>query len=164
MVLGVGNSLQIDDGVGVHAVAELMKMQWPEEVEIVDGGVAGLDLIAIVDKREYVIVLDAVDAGHEAGTIFKFTPEDVENQTLHYDSLHQIGLLETIQMAKLTGSAPKHTIILGVQPEKVDWGMELTDTIRECLPRLIELTKEEIKNAMENFSRFSQNRQGEASD
>ena len=163
-MLGVGNSLQIDDGVGVHAVAELLKMDWPAEVEIVDGGVAGLDLIAIIDKREYVIVLDAIDAGHKPGTVFRFAPEDIENQTVRYDSLHQIGLLETIQMAKLTGSAPKHTVILGVQPEKVDWGMELTETIRTCLPRLIELTKDEINNAMENFSRFSQSKQGEASD
>ena len=163
-MLGVGNSLQIDDGVGVHAVAELLKMDWPAEVEIVDGGVAGLDLIAIIDQREYVIVLDAIDAGHKPGTVFRFTPEDIENQTARYDSLHQIGLLETIQMAKLTGSAPKHTVILGVQPEKVDWGMELTETIRACVPRLIELTKEEIKNAMENFSRFSQSKKGEASD
>jgi len=158
LVLGVGNNLQTDDGVGVHAVAELMKMEWPEEVEIVDGGIAGLDLIAIVDSREYVIVLDAIDAGHPPGTIFKFTPEDISDSTMHCDSLHQIGLLETIQMAKLTGNAPKHTLILGVQPENVDWGLELTRTVQECLPRLILLARQEINNAMDNFSRFSQGR------
>lgn len=156
LVLGVGNNLQTDDGVGVHAVTELMKMEWPQEVELVDGGIAGLDLIAIVDGREYVIVLDAVDAGHAPGTIFKFTPEDISDTVKHYDSLHQIGLLETIQMAKLTGSAPRHTLILGVQPEIVDWGLELTTTIQDCLPRLISLAKEEINNAMENYGKYSQ--------
>lgn len=144
LVLGVGNSIQADDGVGVHAIEQLSSMTWPDDVELVDGGTAGLDLLATIDGRRKVIVIDAVDGSMKPGTIFRFTPDDIGKTTVRLDSLHQFGLLETLQMAELMDRAPDSCVIFGVQPETVDWGLTLTETVAVVLPRVIDEVSKEI--------------------
>lgn len=147
LLIGVGNSIQMDDGVGVHAFKALQDRTLPDEVELFDGGTAGLDLLPVLQDRNTVVVIDAVDAGMEPGTLFRFTPEDIAAKRQNYDSLHQLGLLETVRMAGLLGSAPDHTVIIGVQPGVVDWGEELSDAVADRLPRVLELALEEVEAA-----------------
>lgn len=148
LVMGVGNLIQQDDGVGVHVIREMESWDLPETVELFDGGTAGLDLTGTIEGRETLIVIDAVDAGAKPGTMFRFTPEDITVKFTHYDSLHQMGLLETLNMAKMQGIGPEQTIIFGVQPRVVDWGTELTPTVSVILPRLFELIREELDRVL----------------
>lgn len=150
LVLGVGNVIQTDDGVGVHAVERLQSEVFPEEVELVDGGTAGLDLLAVISGRRRLIVIDAVNGDMAPGTLFRFTPEDLGTQCLRFDSLHQIGLLETLQMAELTACAPDRTVIFGVQPETIDWGTELTPAVAAVMERLLRKVREEVDAAVES--------------
>ena len=152
LVLGVGNSIQMDDGIGVHAIAALRDHSLPDEVELFDGGTAGLDLLPVLQQRDTVIVIDAVDAGLEGGTLFRFTPDDIAAKKQHYDSLHQLGMLETLRMTRLLGTEPGRTVIFGVQPGTIDWGEELSEAVQNRLPRLIELVLEEVGEAMNRRS------------
>jgi hydrogenase maturation protease len=156
LVLGVGNLIQMDDGVGVHTIQRMAEWDLPEVVELFDGGTAGLDLTGIIEGRQALIVIDAVDAGEKPGTMFRFTPEDIKVKFTHYDSLHQMGLLETLNMAKMQGISPAETVIFGVQPHIVDWGTELTDTVEEKMPRLLELVREELDRMLMNLKQEQQ--------
>lgn len=149
-MLGVGNVLLTDEGVGIRAIKELEKMGFPEGVEFIDGGTAGYGLIPMIEGATKLIVVDAVDADAEPGTIYRFTPEDVapDNESPEPRfSLHDVGLVEALQLAKFMGN-DCDTVIFGIQPKSLDWGLELTPELEEKLPRLLELVAEEIKNSL----------------
>ena len=102
-------------------------------------------------------MVDAVKGQQPPGTLYKFSPEDVPNDN-NYDSLHQLGIIEAIRLAGLQGKAPDQTVIIGVEPEVIDWGLSLTDTVKEKIPRIIDMVMDEIKVANETISpNFSNN-------
>jgi hydrogenase maturation protease len=145
IVMGVGNILLKDEGVGVKVIEELTKLDMPENVELVDGATLGLDLLPVIERADRLIIIDVVKTGSEPGTIFKFTPRDVE--TPHEPgrmSLHQISLLEVLAMAEMLGNKAPQTVIFGIEPKEIDWGRELSPEISEKIPALIELVIEEI--------------------
>ncbi len=151
MVLGVGNALLTDEGVGVKAIKELEKMDFPEGVEFVDGGTAGYGLIPMIEGASKLIVIDAVDADAEPGTIYRFTPEDVAADDKAPEarfSLHDVGLIEALQLAKFMGNDCE-TVIFGIQPKSLEWGLELTPELQEKLPRLLELVAVEIRSSLD---------------
>lgn len=146
VLMGVGNLLLKDEGIGVHVIQEMQKLDMPQNIELIDGGTGGLDIIYLVGDAERLIVVDAVDSGSEPGTIFKLNPEDVnstpgENQM----SLHQVGLLEVLAMVKQMTDC-KEIIIVGVQPKEIDWGMELTPELEEKVPEIIDVVLKETYN------------------
>ena len=158
LVLGVGNILQQDDGVGVHVIEMIRDTVVSSNVAVCDGGTAGLDLISIIDNRRILVVVDAVDGGEEPGTVYRFTPEDIDEPHLRFDSLHQVGLLETLRMAAMTGRGPMRTVIVGVQPEVVDWGMTLSPTVEKQLPRIINQVRKEIELALQECEQTNDTR------
>lgn len=145
VVLGVGNILLKDEGAGVKAIEELKKLDMPANVELVDGGTLGLDLLPIIEKADRLIIIDVVKAGSEPGTIFRFSPGDIETpKEPGRMSLHQVTLLEVLSMAEMLGNKRPHTVILGIEPKEIDWGGELSAEVGKRLPDLIELAIEEI--------------------
>jgi hydrogenase maturation protease len=144
VVLGVGNLLLSDEGVGVHVVKRLSEMSLPPDVEVVEGGVEGLGLMNVIMGASRLIVIDAVKAGGAPGSIYRFGPEEL---TLHADdskiSIHEIGILEVIRLSDLLGHVPKTTVI-GVEPKSIETGMELSVEIRKKIPRIIELVLGEL--------------------
>ena len=146
LVLGVGNLLMSDEGFGVRVVEELQKgSDLPRHVEIIDGGTAGHDLIDIIEKRTKIIIIDAVDGGCEPGSIYRFTPADLQNgSTYDMTSLHQIGILEILNYAHLFGQAPQETVILGIQPLSLELKIGLSPKIEAQIPKMMELVLKEI--------------------
>ena len=153
LLLGVGNILQCDDGVGVHTVQRMRTQVDGSFVEVIDGGTAGLDLMNVVANRKSVIVVDAVDGNMAPGTLYRFTPEDISGQSLRMDSLHQIGLIEALQMSRLTGNDPEEVIIVGIQPAVVEWGLSLSAVIEERLPDVIERVRLEVETAINKLEK-----------
>ena len=145
LVLGVGNILLSDEGVGVHVIEALKSRSMPPDVEVLDGGTASLELLNIMANRDKVIVVDAVEGGGEPGTIYSFTPDDIKYHSVTFTSLHQISLLETLTDAKYLGIAPRAVIILGIEPKKMDLGLEMTQEVAATLPRVIELVLAELE-------------------
>ncbi len=144
LVLGIGNSLLTDEGIGVHVVRELLKERIPPDVTVFEGGVSGIDLLSLIEEHDKLIVIDAVNAGAPPGAVFRFKPEQVDNLLRnHKTSLHQLDLFDTIKIARLLDKSPE-TVIIGVQPKEIFWGLSLTRELSEKLPEIVALVKDEI--------------------
>lgn len=151
MVVGVGNSIQMDDGVGIHVLNELKNYDLPDEVELFDGGTLGIDLMPYIEGREKLIFIDSVKAGQEPGTILRFQPDDLNYDDAPKTSVHQIGLIESLQMISLIGKAPDRIVIYGIQPKTIDWSEELTDEVKASIPKLIPHILKEIERSLEEL-------------
>jgi hydrogenase maturation protease len=149
VVLGVGNELLSDEGVGVHIAKEIQKKKiFSPEIEVMEGGTDGFGLINIITDTDRLIVIDSIKGGSEPGTLYKFDIEDAPGiPDLFKTSVHQIGILEIINLSSLIGKTPKTTVI-GVEPKAISTGMELSEEIRAEIPRVIELVKEEVEKSM----------------
>ena len=145
-IIGCGNLLMQDEGIGVHLIRYLQDKKLPEDVELIDGATGGFDLIPFIQDAQKVIIVDAVKARGKPGEIYKFGPEDYETDSFPKTSLHDVCLKDIFQIVKLTGALPSITIF-GVEPKTMNWGMELTEEVSAILPRLGELVLQEISNA-----------------
>jgi hydrogenase maturation protease len=151
LVLGLGNVLLKDEGIGVHVAWRLQGVSLPENVDIVDGGTAALDALLLEPSIERLIIIDALRAGREAGTVYKIRlnakePEKLERIFSHQvsNSLHQMGLIDALVAANKMNCAPDEIIIIGVEPKKMDLGLELTDEVQRKIPEIIDKIIEEI--------------------
>jgi len=145
LVLGVGNLLLGDEGVGIHAVRELEKRALPPQVDVVDGGTAGLNLLDLMKGYERVIIVDAVDAGEEPGTILRFTPQEVASDAQALPlSLHQTEILKVLELATYLGRPLPPIIIYGIQPQAMDWSTGLSPALQARLSKLVDAILREI--------------------
>jgi hydrogenase maturation protease len=146
VILGVGNLLLSDEGVGVHVANQLMEMDLPEEVSVVEGGTDGFRLIDIITEADRLIVVDAVKGGGAPGSIYHFDIDEVRDCPSGFKtSVHQIGILEVINLSGLMGKKP-YTTVIGVEPKSLDMGMELSPEIKDKIPRIIQLILDELKH------------------
>ena len=145
MILGVGNLLLSDEGVGVHVANKLMKMDLPAGVEVIEGGTDGFRLMNVVTEADRLIVVDAVKGGSPPGSIYRFDIKDAPSSPDAFKtSVHQIGILEVVHLSELIGQTPETTVI-GVEPGSLEMGMELSPEVQEKMPKIIELILEEVK-------------------
>lgn len=144
VVLGVGNVLLSDEGIGVHVAEALAGTPSNDSValEVVDGGTLPEVPLSFEDVDKLIIV-DAVKAGDEPGAIYCFRPEDVEMENKSFASLHQITLLDNLWLMEKFSQRPEDIVIIGIEPENIDCGLELSERLRERLPRIIEIVLEE---------------------
>ena len=150
VILGVGNLLLSDEGVGVHVANKLMEMEIPEGVEVYEGGTDGFRLMSVVTGADRLIVVDAVKGGGEPGSIYRFDVKDAPSMPDSYKtSVHQIGILEVIHFSEFVGErkTPEATII-GVEPKSLEMSMELTPEVAAKVPRVIELVLETARAAL----------------
>ncbi|MDM8000030.1 MAG: HyaD/HybD family hydrogenase maturation endopeptidase [Dehalococcoidia bacterium] len=144
LVLGIGNILLRDEGVGVRVVEALQRMELPGDVEVLDGGTASMALLDTFTNRGKVIVIDAVRGNNAAGTLYRLTPTDIAALGGAQTSVHQLGLLDALIHMECLGDAPREVIIYGVEPKEMEWGMDLTPEVEAVIPRLVELVLAEL--------------------
>lgn len=144
VILGIGNILLGDEGIGVHVVSILRSKDLPSNVEVIDGGTATLNLLPMIIGVSKLIVVDAVKGKGEPGSIYRFTPDDIKTGTKIATSLHQIGFLNVLEMAAKIGEVPKSTVIIGIEPQNTDWGLEPSTKIKEKIPQIIDVVLKEI--------------------
>ncbi len=137
LIVGVGNYLLMDEGVGIHIINELEQCKLPQNVEIYDGGTGGFKLIDLMVGANNVILIDAVETGKKPGTVTVFKPQDVRSMCPKKKySLHDIDILEVIKMIGLLDEPPEIEII-GVQPEIIDYGISLSEKLKYSVPHII---------------------------
>lgn len=137
-VLGIGNLLLRDEGVGVHAVRALgERYDFPPEVELIDGGTKGLDLLPFIEDRDDLLIVDAADFGAEPGTVKAVEGGDIKAFLDMKFSVHQIGVPDLLFAAALKGFAPSRICLVGIQPGLVETGLELTGPIKEKFGELL---------------------------
>jgi hydrogenase maturation protease len=146
LILGIGNILLKDEGIGVRVAEKMEQMSLPPDVEVMDGGTGGLDLLYCVERRKKVIVVDAVKAGAPPGTLFRFSDKDLAGKKGVMRSAHGIDISDVLAAARFIGTQPDEVIFLGVEPESLDAGMELSPKIEAMVPILINLVMKEIGN------------------
>lgn len=137
-----------DEGIGIHALQELEKRQLPPGVKLIDGGTSP-DLIAFSGTGEKLIIVDAAKAGGQPGDIYRFKPEDLADEKPELASAHQMGVVENLALMDITGSKPKEVVIIGVEPEVIDWGMELSPKLQAALPRVVEVVMREVNTFLQ---------------
>jgi hydrogenase maturation protease len=144
LVLGVGNLILSDEGVGVHLVRRLQFDNLPETVELLDAGTWGLELLDYVDDVAKVIIVDCVKGGGKPGAIYKFEPDDIDVIPKKYQiSFHDLGIYDFIRLAKALDKLPP-TIIFGMEPQVIDWGESLSPAVEAKLDELKEFVVSEI--------------------
>ena len=147
VVLGIGNILLRDEGVGIRVIQAMQDMALPDDVELVDGGTSGAGLIEAIADRSMLIVVDAIQAEAEPGTVFRLSGEGLAPQAGTSISLHQLGLVDTLMMARLLGCYPREVVVFGVQPGEVCPGLELSVEVARAVPRVIEGILSELRRA-----------------
>jgi hydrogenase maturation protease len=143
VVVGAGNELLKDDGVGVHIARVLAGLTFTSPVEIIEAGTVP-DCWQGDRSVAKLIVIDAVYGGGEPGAVYKFSPEDVEFETCLMTSMHQLDLVNSLKLSEITGCKPAKTVIIGVEPKEVAWGMELSRELRDRIPDIVEIVLKEI--------------------
>lgn len=154
-MIGAGNILMRDDGVGVEAMNRLQQRPFSVPVEFIDAGTALPDVLPQVAEAEAVIIVDALQTDHAPGSVFKLTPEDLEDCVGQPErlSLHQLSLLESIQLAGLTGRRIPPLTIYGVVPADVEWGLGLSDTLEGHMTKIVQTIYDDVCRIGENMSR-----------
>ena len=140
-VLGLGNLLLGDDGVGVHAARALVADGGLEDVVVQDVGTALLDALPALEVAASLIVIDAMRGGGPAGTIYRLDGPDLERNPC-IASLHGFDLPRTLALTRRT-TVPE-MIVFGVEPERIDWSLELSPAVARALPVLLDAVRREI--------------------
>jgi hydrogenase maturation protease len=146
LVLGLGNLVHGDDGVGIHAIERLQKdARVPGGVVLMDGGTQGLNLIPHIWGFKRLLVIDAVDAGKEPGTLIRLEGDAL--QTLPgKPTVHQLGFADLMIALKLLGEPPDEVVVIGVQPQSTDWSAELTAPVRDALDQLLTVVIRQLES------------------
>lgn len=145
LVLGLGNILLRDEGVGVRVVEAMQALELAPDVELFDGATAGLDLLDVLADRRKVIVIDAIEGDSAPGTVVRLRPEDLVPRSAQSVSLHEVGLLETLAVAGQLGIAPEEVIVIGIKPKDVSCGLTLSQEIARLVPRVVEVVLAELE-------------------
>ena len=145
LILGPGNPLLRDEGIGVRVVEELKGLELPDGVTVVEGGTAGLGLIGLMEGYQRVIIVDAADMGHPPGRVVRFTPLEAQFKTAEAPlSLHQIGLGEALALAEALEMAPAELVIIGIQPSRIEGGVGLSPEVQGAIPQIIRIILDEL--------------------
>ena len=138
LVLGIGNLVMSDDGIGVRVIQQLSaSFRFPDGVALLDGGTLGLDLLPRLEGVERLLVVDAVDIGKTPGTLARLSGDDVPIVLETKVSPHQMGLKDLLAVAMLQGFAPLEMVLWGVQPEKIEMGVDLSTAVAGALDALV---------------------------
>jgi hydrogenase maturation protease len=146
VVLGLGNILLRDEGVGVRVIEELQRSyDFFPPVKMLDGGTAGFGLVTEIEDCKKLLVVDAVKAGNEPGTVYKFKSGDITVTIPQTLSVHDLGFFEALEQWKMLGINPE-VIFFGIEPEDMNsWGFDLTPSIQNKMPKLVALVIDQLQ-------------------
>ena len=146
IVLGLGNPLMADEGIGTAIVDRLSKLaeQFPD-AEFLDAGTGGMNLLHIIAGRKKAIIIDCAFMGAAPGTIKRFTSDEVTSvKKLAHLSLHEADILQVIELSRKLGECPEEVIFFGIEPAKVEEGMNLSHQLTKKINDYIDTIKEEL--------------------
>ena len=145
LVLGLGNPLLGDEGVGLRALEALASAaDFPPSVELLDGGTAGLSLVPRLRSADRVLVLDAVSAGKPPGTVMRLDGAELGREGFGKISPHQIGLSDILSASRLSGG-PEEIVILGVEPASLSLGVGLSAPVESAIGKLVAAALDQLR-------------------
>lgn len=145
LVLGLGNILLRDEGVGVWAVQRLAeRFEFADDVQVLDGGTLGLDLLHYVEDADRVLIVDAVATGNPPGMLVRMSGDEVPAFLGIKISPHQMGLADLLAASRLRGRFPRELVLVGVEPEIIDTGLELSPSVAAQMDALLDRVLAEL--------------------
>jgi hydrogenase maturation protease len=146
-VIGLGNPLMSDEGIGIHVVQRLsgLSEKYPS-VDFIDAGTGGVSVLHIIEGRQKAIFIDCARMAEQPGVIKRFKLEDVKsNKVLTGRSLHEADLVKVLEMAARLGQSPGEVVIFGIEPQRVSAGMGLSETLSEKIDYYVSVICEEFR-------------------
>jgi hydrogenase maturation protease len=138
IILGIGNLLRADEGLGIHAIRELTaKHRLADHVRVVDGGVMGMELLPQLEGCSSLLIVDCVDDQQPPGSIVRLEAPDIPERLQQKLSMHQAGLTDILALLRIQNTTPPRLVIWGVQPATIDWNLELSATVARSFPALV---------------------------
>lgn len=146
LVIGLGNVLMRDEGIGVRAAEELeSRYELPDHVEVIDGGTSGTELLEPMRGIDHLIVADAINTGAEAGTLVRIADQQVPAFFQTKISNHQLGLSDLLAVLRVTEEAPESVAIIGLVPYVLENELGLSPAAEEKMEVMIEMMLSELK-------------------
>lgn len=146
LVLGVGNILMRDEGIGVRVVEALSsRYRFPPDVELLDGGTAGMDLVHAIIGRRHLVMCDAVISDEAPGTVMRIAGDAVPAYFQTKISPHQVGMCDVLATLRLLEREPDTVTIIGVVPADIDLGTELSSLLAARLDTAAEMVLQELR-------------------
>jgi hydrogenase maturation protease len=137
-LIGLGNILLKDEGVGVHAVEALKRIyDFPEGVRLIDGGTLGLDLLPLIEGAEKILFVDAMELKKKPGAIAVIEDQEIPSLLEPKLSLHHVGLSDLLFASRFMGNQPAKMALIGIQPETMEMGLDLSPTILRRFEELL---------------------------
>jgi hydrogenase maturation protease len=147
LVIGLGNLLMGDDSVGLVAL-ERLRTDWelPDDIELMDGGTWGMNLLPFIEASDRVILLDAIQNNTAPGTLIELSGDQVPRALSHKLSPHQIDMREVLAVASLRGTLPRDLLAIGIEPFDTEMSTELSDVVAAAVPRLVTRAVQRLKS------------------
>ena len=155
LVLGLGNILLRDEGIGVRVVERMLEQyEFSDNVELMDGGVRGIYLMDPINEADFVVVVDAVINGHPPGTLYRLDGDDVRLSVAFKNSVHDMDLLETLCCCELVSGKRPDCVIVGIEPKdyQTDPSLEINQELLDRIPEMIDNVLKEIVAAGGSWS------------
>ncbi len=151
LILGLGNTLLGDEGVGVHIIHRLQQKSSVNagdlrNVELLDGGTLSFVLAGPIEEADELIVIDAAQLDSDPGTVRIFNGADMDEFILSKKnrSVHEVSLSDLLIIAHLSDQLPQRRALIGIQPERIDWSDTLSDSVAKAVPSACELVRETL--------------------
>ena len=149
LILGLGNTLLSDEGVGIHALNALQThLADYTDVEFIDGGTLSFTLAGPIGKTDRLIVIDAAQLHAEPGAVQVFVDADMDRYlgSNNKRSVHEVGLIDLMIIARLTDRLPQRRALIGIQPRDIDWGDQPSAPVAAAIPKVCDLARELIRS------------------
>lgn len=147
-VLGIGNPLCRDDGIGIRLIDELRSRDIPEGVELIDGGTSP-DLLSMINPNiDVLIIIDALRGKGKPGTLYRLEIHESNISDDSFTSLHGLGVLDGLKLMKKLGIQPAKVVIIGIEPEDTSHGLHLSQQIESRVPDIVDTVEQEIRDAI----------------
>lgn len=145
-IIGIGNTLYSDEGVGVHIIPYLEEAlaEYPD-IEIVEGATDGMKLLEPVEEADYLIIIDAINAQRPGGELITIRNEELPQYFGIKMSIHQVGFQEVLFAARLQERLPEEMVMFGIQPASLELGVELSEIVKQNLPKLVANVIEQVQ-------------------
>ena len=144
-IIGVGNILMGDEGFGVRVIQYLKKAGVPNNVSLIDAGTWFFNIAASLTDFDRVIVVDIAKGGKEPGTIYRFLEKDIKSNNSGSISLHDFGVIESLNLERLVRRMPDDIVFYGIEPDKIELSMDLSEKLKALIPKVSKEILKEIK-------------------
>jgi hydrogenase maturation protease len=136
VIIGLGNPLMADDGLGIEVLNQLRPFEFHPDVELVDGGTWGMNLLPIIEDHDHILLIDAINTGAAPGTLIVLERDEIPRYLSTKVSPHQVDLRDVLALAEFRGKLPQHTVAIGLQPEVVEMRTGLSPSVKHQLGKL----------------------------